>query len=132
MSEYLEQSEIQKVYKTNIVPRNLSQTGYGNKIATQYKIKIGGRLHRVYCRIYSNSGTCYIIKNGIELGTYYIDDALFDAAIVIDGRYTIDEEYCGYHGSRFVVRFLNEFVGVFEKYEEAEIAMTEHYNNRFD
>lgn len=42
-------------------------TGYGSKIPTQYKVKYEGRLYRVYCHIYSNSGTCYIISKGEQI-----------------------------------------------------------------
>ena len=38
-------------------------TGYGSKIPTSKMLRIGNRLYRVYCMLYSNSGTCYIIKN---------------------------------------------------------------------
>lgn len=38
-------------------------TGYGSKIPTEYKIRIDKKLYRVYCRIYSNLGSLYIIKN---------------------------------------------------------------------
>lgn len=39
-------------------------TGYGSKIPTRSKIEVDGRLYRVYCRVYSNSGTCYIVSKG--------------------------------------------------------------------
>lgn len=35
-------------------------TGYGRRIPTRFKVKVNGRWHRVYCCIFSNSGTCYI------------------------------------------------------------------------
>jgi hypothetical protein len=43
--------------------RGLSKTstGYGTKIETSRKLSFCGRLYRVYCDIYSNCGTCYII-----------------------------------------------------------------------
>jgi hypothetical protein len=41
-------------------------TGYGNKLHTTRMIQYAGRWRRVYCRCYSNSGTCYIIVNGKE------------------------------------------------------------------
>lgn len=49
--------------------QGLSQTasGYGSKLATEYKLKHNGRLYRVYCAIYSNIGRLYIVSNGIEL-----------------------------------------------------------------
>ena len=46
-------------------------TGYGSKIPTQYMVKHNNRLKRVYCRIFSNSGTLYILsgKQRINLDT---------------------------------------------------------------
>jgi hypothetical protein len=38
-------------------------SGYGRKIPTSFQIKIENRWHRVYCAIFSNNGTCYIVKN---------------------------------------------------------------------
>lgn len=47
---------------------NLSFTdsGYGNKIPTRYMVLIGDRWCRVYCRIFSNAGTNYVIWKGQE------------------------------------------------------------------
>ena len=39
-------------------------TGYGPKIPTAYTVKYNGKTRRVYCTVYSNSGTCWIIVNG--------------------------------------------------------------------
>jgi len=39
-----------------------TRTGYGSKIPTTKMIKYLNRWHRVYCMIYSNIGTCYILK----------------------------------------------------------------------
>lgn len=39
-------------------------SGYGSKIPTSTMVKLEGKWRRVYCKIYSNSGTCYIIHNG--------------------------------------------------------------------
>jgi hypothetical protein len=52
--------------------RGLSETasGYGGHLTTTYKIHYCGRLYRVYCMCYSNSGTCYITVKG---ETIYID-----------------------------------------------------------
>lgn len=36
-------------------------SGYGRKIPTDTMIKYNGRWRRVYCCIFSNSGTCYIV-----------------------------------------------------------------------
>jgi hypothetical protein len=35
-------------------------TGYGSRIPTRYIVKFNGKWRRVYCRIYSNSGTLFI------------------------------------------------------------------------
>lgn len=42
--------------------KGLSYTasGYGKRIPTRRMIKLDGRWRRVYCCIYSNSGTCYV------------------------------------------------------------------------
>lgn len=37
-------------------------TGYGRKIPTRYMVQHGGKWRRVYCCIFSNSGTLYIGK----------------------------------------------------------------------
>ena len=42
-------------------------TGYGKKLSTDYKIMFEGRVYRVYCSIYSNAGTCYIITKGQKI-----------------------------------------------------------------
>ena len=40
-------------------------TGYGKKIPTEYMVQCGDlRWRRVYCHIFSNSGTLYVIYNG--------------------------------------------------------------------
>ena len=45
-------------------------SGYGDKIPTQHMVKMGSRLYRVYCRIFSNVGTCYI---QCKEGRYIVD-----------------------------------------------------------
>lgn len=37
-------------------------SGYGSKIPTRYKVKHNNRWKRVFCRIYSNIGTLYIMQ----------------------------------------------------------------------
>jgi len=37
-------------------------TGYGSKIPTEYKVKHNNRLKRVYCCIYSNIGSLFIMQ----------------------------------------------------------------------
>lgn len=41
-------------------------SGYGNRLPCGFlaRVENGGRFYRVYCRIFSNIGTCYIVKNG--------------------------------------------------------------------
>lgn len=41
---------------------SFTASGYGARIPTHYKIKVDGRWRRVYCCIYSNSGTLFIGK----------------------------------------------------------------------
>ena len=62
--EYLEYEE-QKVSYLWWQKQNLSYTatGYGAKIPTSWMVRIGKRWYRVYCCIYSNIGSCYIMKN---------------------------------------------------------------------
>jgi len=47
-------------------------TGYGARIATATMIRFNGRWRRVYCRIYSNIGTCYIgkLSDGFIVGGF--------------------------------------------------------------
>lgn len=55
--------------------RGLSFTasGYGKRIPTRYMVRYKGKLRRVYCCIYSNSGTCYIgkLSDGNIIGKAY-------------------------------------------------------------
>jgi hypothetical protein len=41
-----------------------TRSGYGSKIPTDKVVHYGGRRYRVYCCIYSNVGTCYIVCKG--------------------------------------------------------------------
>ena len=47
--------------KETACPRSNSRTGYGGKIPTEYMVFIANKWRRVYCRIYSNAGTCYVL-----------------------------------------------------------------------
>jgi hypothetical protein len=38
-------------------------SGYGGKIPTSWMLKHNNRLKRVYCMIYSNAGTCYVMSH---------------------------------------------------------------------
>ena len=44
-------------------------TGYGRKIPSNYMVKYNGRWCRVYCCVYSNSGTLYITSKGKPVAT---------------------------------------------------------------
>jgi len=45
-------------------------TGYGSKIPTTREIKYGSRWHRIYCAIWSNVGSCFIVSRGMRI---YVD-----------------------------------------------------------
>ena len=45
-------------------PYSNSKTGYGDKIPTQYMVFVENKWRRVYCRVYSNSGTLYVLIKG--------------------------------------------------------------------
>ncbi len=47
----------------------LTQTasGYGSKLTTAHMINFEGRMRRVYCVCWSNSGTCYFITKGRKI-----------------------------------------------------------------
>ena len=42
-------------------------TGYGAKVPTQYMVKYNNRWYRVYCAVYGNSGSTYIVSNGDKI-----------------------------------------------------------------
>lgn len=46
-----------------------TSTGYGRRIPTTYMVKHNNRWKRVYCCIYSNSGTCYIEQDRKPVAT---------------------------------------------------------------
>lgn len=48
-------------HKITDIPRSgQTQTGYGKAIPTQYMVRFHNKWRRVYCAIFSNSGTLYI------------------------------------------------------------------------
>ena len=58
--------------KVDMMPhqeRGLSYTatGYGHKIPTTYKVKHNNRWKRVYCRVFSNNGSLYILSGADEI-----------------------------------------------------------------
>lgn len=55
-------------FKKNVSIRGMSApgqnvSGYGNKISTDYMVKLNNRNYRVYCIIWSNNGSLYVIVN---------------------------------------------------------------------
>jgi len=42
-------------------------SGYGNKIPTEYMVRFESKWRRVYCRVFGNAGTAYIIYQGNEI-----------------------------------------------------------------
>lgn len=47
----------------------LQQTasGYGGKLTTSYKISYEGKLYRIYCTCYGNSGSCWFVSKGMKI-----------------------------------------------------------------
>lgn len=39
-------------------------SGYGTRIPTRWIVNYAGRTRRVYCTIYSNAGSCWIVVDG--------------------------------------------------------------------
>lgn len=53
------------VIRDKEAPYNRSRTGYGYKIPTAYRVRtIDQKWRRVYCMIYSNVGTLYVMEKG--------------------------------------------------------------------
>ena len=48
-------------------PKSHSKTGYGDKIPTNTMVFIDNKWRRVYCRVYSNVGTCYVLIKGEQV-----------------------------------------------------------------
>jgi hypothetical protein len=82
MVDYLQNSEIQSVRRKLLwwQARGISYTatGYGRKIPTTVQIRIGNRWHRVYCVCYSNTGSCYVVRQGKPV---YIDESYVNLAL---------------------------------------------------
>ena len=49
---------------------------------------------------------------------------------MIDSRYTITKEYCGYPEARYVIRFCGEWVCQEYTYQDALISAEKHNLNR--
>ena len=51
----------------HIAGLSYTDTGYGARIPTIQKVFFNGKWRRVYCRIYGNSGTCYLRTEKSEI-----------------------------------------------------------------
>lgn len=59
-------------FKKELLPwqrRGLQQTssGYGRKLTTSQKALYNGKWYRVYCTIFSNIGSCWIMSKGEKI-----------------------------------------------------------------
>jgi len=66
-NDYTDTEEIVAEYEPlHWQERGLSYTatGYGKKIPTGWTVHYRGRRRRVYCTVYSNAGTCWIVVDG--------------------------------------------------------------------
>lgn len=44
----------------HLAGKTYTASGYGKRIPTEHVVRLDGRWRRVYCCIFSNSGTCYV------------------------------------------------------------------------
>jgi RNase P subunit RPR2 len=51
------------VFEPNHIERGRDQFGYGLKISSKYKVKIGEVWRRVYISCISNCSSCFVIMN---------------------------------------------------------------------
>lgn len=56
----VETEVIEKPMDWQLRGKMYTATGYGRRIPTSYMVKHEGRWKRVFCCIFSNSGTCFI------------------------------------------------------------------------
>lgn len=61
---YLDMSTVVARMVTEPPRSGQTRSGYGSRLPTPYMLRIAKRWHRVYCILWSNSGTCYIRKGG--------------------------------------------------------------------
>lgn len=74
MELFLQHGEAGTPMKTESVPQKTTDTpnfgsitGYGPKQPTQFMVFWLGRWRRVYCKIWSNVGSLYIIRKGVQI-----------------------------------------------------------------
>jgi hypothetical protein len=61
---YLDPAIVTAVRRDETMPRNPYRSGYGPKIPTSVKLKIGRHWYRVYVMQWSNMGTPYVTVHG--------------------------------------------------------------------
>ena len=57
----------QGLVKETECPKSNCKMGYGDKIPTNTMVFVGNKWRRVYCCIYSNIGTCYVLIKGEQV-----------------------------------------------------------------
>jgi hypothetical protein len=73
-----------ELFKDNRAPRyRMTVSGYGGKIPLPYRIRFNdNRIRRVYVMQYGNSGSAYVIVNGI---TVFIDSDIEHDLMKLEG-----------------------------------------------
>lgn len=61
---YTDYSKVESVVLDLYPPRWRSNTGYGSKVPTPFRIKYEGRWRRVYMMQWGNAGTPYVLCKG--------------------------------------------------------------------
>ena len=66
INPYADMQEVEikeKPLPLHLFSTGFTASGYGSRIPTSYMVKVNNKWRRVYCRIYSNSGTLFIGKS---------------------------------------------------------------------
>jgi hypothetical protein len=71
---------MRKPMRHHMLGLQYTASGYGSKLPTELVAKINGRLHRLYCAIWSNVGTVYVIVGGKKVIADFDDYAVTDYA----------------------------------------------------
>lgn len=68
MVNRIDPNEVKNILTDDEAPSyNTTVSGYGSKIPTRYRVELhNGGIRRVYMMQYGNSGSPYIIVNGVE------------------------------------------------------------------
>ena len=73
-----------ELFRDKVAPRyGMTVSGYGGKVPTAYRIKFtDNRIRRVYAMIYGNSGSAFVIVNGI---TVFLDSDIEHDLMKLEG-----------------------------------------------